>query len=256
MITIEGLSFAYEKTSVLEDVSVQIDPGETVALMGANGAGKTTLLKLVAGLLDPTEGRIRLDGEDRDESEIVVGLAPESPDDALFEGSVREEVAFFPRNRGLPVTEHVARALEDLDIEDLAERTPQTLSQGEKRLVSLAAVLSGDPGVVCLDEPTSGLDEPARSRLGAALADLSPTVLFATHDTDFAWQYADSVVVLADGSLHRHGPTASVLGDGTLDFDGLGLDEPGPVRWARQHGFDTPPESPAEAATWVSGGSD
>lgn len=256
MIDLESVAFAYDETTVLEDVSVHIEAGQTVAVMGPNGAGKTTLLKLVAGLADPDAGRIRLDGEVRADSDAVVGLAPENPDDALFEGSVRDELAFFPRNRGLPVAQHVDSALERLEIEDLAERTPQTLSQGEKRLVSLAAVLSGDPDVVGLDEPTSGLDAPARSRLGESLADLSRTVVFATHDADFAWEYADSVMVLAEGRVHHQGPSEAVLGDGELAFGSLGLDEPGPVRWARENGFETPPGTPAEAAAWRSGGSD
>ncbi len=256
MIALEDVDFAYDGTTVLQDVSAHIDAGETVAVMGPNGAGKTTVMKLVAGLLDPAAGRIRLDGEHRADSDVVVGLAPENPDDALFEGSVRDEVAFFPRNRGLPVADHVSSALEVLAIEDLADRTPQTLSQGEKRLVSLAAVLSGDPDVVGLDEPTSGLDAPARARLGESLEALSRTVLFATHDADFAWAYADAAVVLADGQVRHDGPVESVLGDGTLDFGALGLDEPGPVRWARENGFETPPADPVEAAAWLSGGPD
>lgn len=256
MIDLEAVDFAYDGTTVLHDVSATIDPGDSVAVMGPNGAGKTTVLKLVAGLLEPADGQIHLGAGDRDDSEAVVGLAPENPDDALFEGSVRDEVAFFPWNRGLSVETNVSSALESLAIEDLADRTPQTLSQGEKRLVSLAAVLSGDPDVIALDEPTSGLDAPARARLGESLAGLSCTVLFATHDADFAWAYADSALVLTEGALHRQGPVESVLGDGTLDFDALGLEEPGPVRWAREHGFDTPPASPAEAAEWLTGGTD
>lgn len=252
MIEFEDVEFGYEDgPAVFADLSFSVEEGETVALLGPNGTGKTTLLKLVAGLLEPTAGTVDV-GETDDPA---VGLAPENPDDGLFTGSVREEVAFFPRNRGLAVEAQVESALDSLGISDLAERVPQTLSEGEKRLVLLASVLAGDPDVIGLDEPTSGLDTPARDRLGETLAALDRTVLVATHDTDFAWTYADTAIIIEGGSIHRGGPIRSVLGDPELDVESLGLRRPGPVRWAAAHDFDRAPDSIAEAAAWL-GGSD
>lgn len=250
MIEFREVAFAFEDgTEVFEALSATIESGDTVALMGANGTGKTTLLKLLAGLLEPSAGSIAVDIEDP-----VIGLAPEDPDDGLFAGSVREELAFFPRNRGLDIEQAVDDALGRLDIEHLADRVPQALSQGEKRLVLLAAVLAGDPDVIGLDEPTSGLDMTGRRRFGEALEDLDRTVLFATHDADFAWEYAESVLVLDEAGLYSHESVESVLAERTLDFDALGFHEPGAVRWARRHGFDRPPASVAEAADWLEEG--
>lgn len=251
VIRFENLSFAYEDgPRVFEGLTASIESANSVAILGPNGTGKSTLLHLIAGLLEPNSGRVVLDSV----SEPTVGLAPENPDDGLFSGSVREEVAFFPRNRGLPVQAAVNRALDRLGIKDHADRVPQTLSEGEKRLVLLAAVLAGDPDVIALDEPTSGLDIPGRRRLGAELQDLDRTVLFATHDTDFAWRYADRVLILGKGEIHRSGPAKSVLANPDLDTDAVGLRRPAAVRWADAHDFESPPDSAAEAAEWLGGG--
>lgn len=250
MIRVENLSFAYEEgPSVFEGLTGRIESGNSVAILGPNGTGKSTLLHLIAGLLDPDAGRIVLDSV----SEPTVGLAPEHPDDGLFTGSVREEVSFFPRNRGLTVEAAVDRALGRLDIRELEQRVPQTLSEGEKRLVLLAAVLAGDPDVIAFDEPTSGLDTPGRRQLGAELESIDRTVVFATHDTDFAWRYADRVLILAEGEIHRSGAARSVLADPDLEMGELGLRQPGAVRWATEHEFESPPESVAEAADWLGG---
>ena len=245
MIRLERVSFGYDgRTEVFRDLSLQIPTGETVAVMGSNGSGKTTLLKLITGLLDPTAGEIDLAAN----GSTTFGFAPEDPDDALFAASVNEEVAFFPRNRGLQVDRHVEAALSTMGIEDLADRVPQTLSQGQKRLVSLAAVLSGDPAVVALDEPTSGLDAAGIERLGDALSELDRTVMMATHDSEFAWRHADRVIVLQDGGVRASGETRSVLGPEGIDFEAAGLRVPGPVRWARLRGISEPPTTAAEAA--------
>ncbi len=250
MIDVVDVSFGYtDGPQVLRSLALSIDGTPLIAVLGPNGTGKTTFLKLVAGLLEPSEGTIEFDTTDP-----AVGLAPENPDDGLFAGSVRDEVAFFPKNRGLPVDERVTAALEAMEITDLADRVPQSLSEGEKRRVLLAAVLAGDPDLVTLDEPTSGLDVPARRMLGERLIELDRPVLFATHDTDFAWRYADQAVVLHEGEVHANGPVSEVLGPEGVDHEALGLAEPGPVRWARTHGFESPPESVAEAADWLDGG--
>ncbi|MFB6109568.1 MAG: energy-coupling factor ABC transporter ATP-binding protein [Halodesulfurarchaeum sp.] len=268
MIEVTDLRFGYESgPQIFDGLTVSIPAGETVAVLGANGTGKTTFLRLLAGLLEPTSGAIEIDGDgdgdsdgDRngdgkgdDTREPVVGLTPETPADGLFAQTVEAEVAFFPENRGLPVDEHVERALTTLGIEDLADRQPHTLSQGEKRLVTIASVLSGDPDVIGLDEPTSGLDANGRRRLGDRVETLDRTVVLVTHDTDFAWRYADRVLVLTESGLEREGPTRDVLADPDFDPEGVGLRTPEPVRWARDHGVD-PPTSVAEAVTLLEGG--
>ena len=249
MIEISDLHFGYEDgPQVFDELSVEIETGRTVAVCGANGTGKSTLLRLLAGLLEPDEGTIAIEGD-----EPTLGLAPETPADGLFAASVREEVAFFPKNRDLDVEQQVAEALAALGIEQLADRSPQTLSEGQKRLVTVASVLSGAPDVVGLDEPTSGLDADAWARLGERLAALSETVLFVTHDTDFAWRYADRVLVLSPAGKERYGPPAAVLADPTFDLAEYGLREPEAVTWARRHDIDPPPQSVDAAVAALEG---
>ena len=244
MIEITDLTFEYEDgPRVFDGLSVDIETGRTIAVCGANGTGKSTLLRLLAGLLEPTAGRIRID----DREEPSLGLAPETPADGLFAATVKEEVAFFPKNRDLDIETRVADALGVLGIEHLADRTPQTLSEGQKRLVTVASVLSGAPDVIGLDEPTSGLDAESWKRLGDRLAGISETVLLVTHDTDFAWQYADRVLVLSEAGKERYGPTETVLADPEFDLAAHGLRRPEAVTWARAHDVDPPPRSVAAA---------
>ncbi|MFB6069563.1 MAG: energy-coupling factor ABC transporter ATP-binding protein [Halanaeroarchaeum sp.] len=249
MIAVNDLAYAYDDgPTVISGVDLTIDGGETVAVMGPNGAGKTTLLKLLADLHEPDAGSVEVRGE--------TGFAPEDPDDALFAETVREEVAFFPRNRGLDVEERVSTALETMGVGHLRDRLPQTLSLGEKRRVSLAAVLAGDPAVVALDEPTSGLDVPHRESLGERLGALDRTVVVATHDTDFALRWTDRVAVLANGAVAEDGAADALLGDPTRDFAALGIRPPGSVEFARDRGWTDVPSSVADAVARLEGESE
>jgi cobalt/nickel transport system ATP-binding protein len=245
MIDIQDLTYSYDAgPPAIRDVDLDIAAGETLALMGPNGAGKTTLLKCIAGLYEPDAGSI----EQADDS--VIGFAPEDPDDGLFAGTVESEVAFFPRNRGVDVTEHVDGALAAMGISHLRDRVPQTLSAGEKRLVSVASVLSGDPAVVALDEPTSGLDRRHVETLGDAVRALDRTVVVATHDADFALETADRVAIVANGTVAQTG-SAALLGDPDFDFESVGIRPPGAVQFARNRGWDDAPLTVADAASRV-----
>lgn len=234
MLSVDRLGFSYAGDEpVLDDVSLAAKPGELVAVVGRNGAGKTTLLLLLAGLEPPDSGRVAVDG--------VVGFAPADPADALFAPTVREEVAFFPRNRGLDVEDHTDRALDDMGLRGYDDRSPTALSVGEQRRTAIAAVLAGDPAVAALDEPTAGLDRRAANALGARLAGLDATVVCATHDTDFAFAHADTVVVLDGGSVRAAGRARRVLGDVHL-ARAAGIRPPGPVSWADDRGVEPPPD--------------
>ena len=242
MITADGLRFGYDREPVVADVSLALEPGETHALMGANGSGKTTLLKLFAGLYEPDGGTI-----DRPD---VVGFAPEDPRSGLFAETVAEEVAFFPTNRGLDVASRTDDALTAMDIVDIRDRDPYSLSAGEQRRVSIASVIAGDPAVLTLDEPTAGLDATGERQLAELLSDLQATILFSTHAADFAYRVADRVTFLRDGEVLATDDTHRLLADADR-CQAAGVYLPGPVRWAREHGIDPPPTTVEEAVAMV-----
>jgi energy-coupling factor transporter ATP-binding protein EcfA2 len=231
----------------LAGASFEVRSGDIHALMGSNGAGKTTLLRLVAGLRDPDAGRIEVGDSTAGDGEPVVGFAPENPKNGFFAETVEKEVAFFPSNRGLDVTERVGAALDAMDVDHLRDRMPLSLSGGEQRMVSIASVLAGDPAVLALDEPTTHLHRHAEKHLGGVLSALDRTVLLSTHDADFAFEFADTVSVVSDGTIARTGPPQEVLADLEL-LAGAGIRAPGIVEWADRHGLDRVPSSVEAAA--------
>ena len=240
-VEIRDVRYAYDDgTPVLRGASMDVSDDAVHALMGANGAGKTTLLRLVAGLREPDAGTVRIAGDD------PVGFAPENPRAGFFAETVAAEVAFFPKNRGLDVDRHVEEALAAMDVADLRDRAPLSLSGGEQRAVSLASVLAGDPAVVALDEPSSGLHAPAQRRLGELLCGLDRTVLCSTHDADFAYEFADAVSVLVDGEVVRTGDPADVLSDRDL-LARAGIRTPGLVDLAAELSLARVPSSLDEA---------
>ena len=201
LIELERICFSYtpEDAPVLRDFSLSVEAGECVALRGDNGAGKTTLFRILNGLSFPQEGVYRFDGERIDASVLKnqrraklfhkrIGYLFQNPDVMLFNASVREELAFGPRQMGLPEAEIAARTADCLalfGLEPLADKAPYHLSGGQKKQVALAAVLSLNPEVLILDEPLAGLDARTRGRLLPLLAELrqaGKTLLVATHD--------------------------------------------------------------------------
>ena len=176
--------------AILRGVDVALAPGETVALMGRNGAGKSTLLRLLAGLIEPTRGRVTRAGR--------VALLLQNPGDYFLHDRIGDDVS----GAGA-----------------LADRHPRDVSGGERQRLALELVLaSGEPPVaVCLDEPTRGMDRGHGARLAARLRELAAggaAVLVATHDAEFAAQWAVRTILLGDGRPVADAPTAEVLGGG------------------------------------------
>jgi cobalt/nickel transport system ATP-binding protein len=223
-----GIGYAYEHHRVLSDVSLTISPGERLTLLGANGSGKSTLLRTLAGSLKPDSGEVRLDGapynysrKGRNDLRRAVQMVTQDPDEQIFAASVFADVSFGPVNMGLSreeVEERVRESLATAEISDLAERVPHQLSYGQRKRVALAGALAMRPRVLLLDEPSAGLDPQATRKLAHTLnllREQGTAVVVATHDIDFAWNFAERAAVLADGTL-RVGSKEEILADKEL----------------------------------------
>lgn len=179
LIDLDGISFRYPNgNQVLEGLSLRLEEGDKIGLLGENGTGKTTLFHIILGLLKPNKGEIYIFGKRRkteqDFKKIrrAIGLLFQDSDDQIFCPSVIEDVAFGPLNMGMKhqeATERAERTLDELGISHLRNRVPYQLSGGEKRLVSMATILSMRPEILLLDEPTTGLDEKTTDRLISVL---------------------------------------------------------------------------------------
>ncbi|GAB1454746.1 ABC transporter ATP-binding protein [Spirochaetota bacterium] len=231
---IDSLSFSYpDGGRILESISLNLEPGKKMAVVGANGAGKSTLLALIAGIYTPESGTVAIgdtavDKKTMDKARSMLGFVFQDPDDQLFSASVYDDVAFGPRNQGLEepvVRSRVEAALKTVGIPDLAKRPPFRLSGGEKRMAAIATVLSMDPGLLILDEPSASLDPKARRRLIHLLTSLPQTILVATHDLDMALELCDEIAVLHDGALVAIGLASIILKDERL-LDRCGLELP------------------------------
>ena len=224
-LLVEDLAFAYpDGHQALYGVDLRVERGERVALLGPNGAGKTTLVLHLNGILAAGRGSVTVAGlpvgrRTLHEVRRRVGIVFQDPDDQLFMPTVGEDVAFGPRNLGLPepeVARRVAEALGAVGMSGYADRPPHHLSFGQRRRVAVATVLSMHPEVLVLDEPSSNLDPAGRRELAEVLESLPVTVLMVTHDLPYALQLCSRSVVLDAGRVVADGPTGELLGDAEL----------------------------------------
>jgi energy-coupling factor transport system ATP-binding protein len=210
------------EVEALRGVSLGVEPGEVLGIVGGTGSGKSTLVRHMNLLLGPTSGEVLVDGVDatalkKSELRRGVGLVFQFPEAALFAPTVEEDVAFAPRRLGLDegeVEERVRESLRMLGAEDLAARSPFALSGGEKRRVAIAGVLAMGPEVLVLDEPTAGLDPAMRDELLALilnLRDAGLSVVLVSHDLDEVAEVADRVCALHDGRVRAIGTPAGVF---------------------------------------------
>ncbi len=209
----------------VDGVSLAIERGETVAIVGHNGSGKTTLAKHLNGLFDPDQGAVRWRGEDLrglSMSEIgrQVGFVFQNPDHQIFERTVRDEVAFGPENFGLAGEEldrRVTEAIETVELDGLEEADPFNLSKGQRQRVALASILATEPEVIIFDEPTTGLDATQQARFMDLVARLNReeglTVVMVTHDMGSVAYYAPRTVVMEEGRVVADAPTREVFAD-------------------------------------------
>lgn len=228
MIMISDVHYAYDGIyRALAGVSLQIDSGERVAIVGANGAGKTTLVKHMNGLLRPQKGSVFLKKRDTKYMSVaeiarIVGLVWQNPDHQLFLDTVEKEITFGLRNIGFSTEEALQqceRTLEQLGLEGLKDRSPFSLSGGERKRVALASVLAIEPQVLALDEPTIGQDARQKENLSQLLLSLNTkgcAVVCVTHDIEFVIEHFPRTVAMADGRIIADGPTNVVLTNDTV----------------------------------------
>jgi cobalt/nickel transport system ATP-binding protein len=225
---VREVTFRYNQVTALDGLSLAIEPGKRVALLGANGSGKSTLLRMMDGLVFPEKGSVAFCGDGLTEERLQspefahgfrrrVGLVFQNPDTQLFSPTVFDEVAFGPLQLQWPkekVHSQVEQMLEMMKITHLRNRSPHHLSTGEKKHVTLASVLVLDPEVLLLDEPTAALDPQSASQMIDFLIGLRggpKTVVTTTHDLDIVEDVADHCVVFQSGRVVAEGAPANIL---------------------------------------------
>ncbi|MBP1756647.1 MAG: cbiO2 [Firmicutes bacterium] len=234
MLKIDNLSVKYQDgNQVLRGLSLSIENGETVGLIGANGAGKSTLLMTLVGILLPLEGTIEIDGLLQDKKNLRelrerIGVVFQNPDDQLFMSSVYDDIAFGLRNYGMSeenIKHKIDYIMKELGVEKLQNMSSHKLSGGEKRIIAIATILVMEPSVIVFDEPSSFLDPKTRRRLIHLLRNVPMTKLIATHDLDMALELCDRVIVLKDGQVYAQGNAKDILTNQKL-LEEAGLELP------------------------------
>jgi len=243
IVNLQNITYKYPltETPVLQDINLQINEGEFVALIGPNGAGKSTLCYTLAGFVPhffkgELTGTVEVAGIESHESTLSewvlnVGLAFQNPFNQISGAkyTVFEEIAFGLENIGVPreeMVERVERALELTDISDLADRSPYSLSGGQQQRVALTSILVMEPKVLVLDEPTSQMDPIGTREVFAVIrtmAERGMTVVLAEHKVEWIAQFADRVIALHEGKIHLDGKPGEVLTSGLLDGKGFGI---------------------------------
>ena len=218
-INCENISFSYDKTDVIDNISFEIEENDTVGIIGANGSGKTTLFKLLLGLEKPNNGKINIDEKELnkknlDEIRKKVGFVFQDSDNQLFMNTVEDEIAFVLYNKGLDekvIKSKVDNILDELDIKDLRYRRIIQLSGGEKKLVAIASILVMEPEVLLLDEPTNALDPRYRRRIIELLNKIKCTKIIASHDLDMISKTCSKTILLYKGKIVKEGKTTEIL---------------------------------------------
>ena len=220
------ICFSYpDGTSALNGINFHAGRGEFIGILGGNGSGKTTLLKILNSLLKPTGGDVYLEGDNlksiaRDRILSRVCTMFQNPDDQLFSPTLREDIAFGPRNMGLAdneVAERVEHALGAVGLSEQIDKAINALSYGQKKRACLAGVLAMDPKAILLDEPTASLDPMGTSSIMHLLKDLNVkkgvTMIMTTHSVDLVPLFIDRAVVLNLGKVVKDGSPREVFND-------------------------------------------
>lgn len=248
-IQISDLHFTYPTgVSALRGISLNIETGEQVAIVGQNGAGKTTLVKHLNGLLQPTSGQITIGDWNTKEHSVAnlarrVGYVFQNPDEQLFSKNVGIEVAFGPKNLGYTsdqVQASVKDALAMTELSDKTETNPYDLSATWRKMVALASVIAMDTPIVIFDEPTTGQDAVNVARIANVIETLrerGKTVITITHDIDFCAENFERVIALSQGKVLLDGQANDVLGKEEV-LASTYVDPPQLTRLGKRLGFN------------------
>ncbi len=224
VIELDQVSFAYEKEqTILSNLNLTIDAGESVGLIGANGTGKSTLLKILTGLLGH-EGKAEVLGleiEKNNYAEIrkKLGFVFQDSDSQLFMPTVYDDIAFAPRNYGMTaeeVEQRVEEALQRAEIPHLKYKQNYKMSGGEKRMACIAVVMAMKPEIILLDEPSITLDPYNRRTLIRNLNQMQETKLIASHDLDMIYETCERVILMDRSGIRADGPAEVILKDREL----------------------------------------
>ena len=247
-IEIKDLQFSYPAgVQALRGISLNIEPGEQVAIVGQNGAGKTTLVRHFNGLLQPTSGEVRIGDWDTRQHSVAklasrVGYVFQNPDEQLFSRDVKTEVAFGPKNLGYTgeqVEKLVTEALAMTELPDKTEMNPYDLSPTWRKMVAIASVIAMDTPIVIFDEPTTGQDAANIARMAdaiAALRERGKTVITITHDIDFCAENFERVIAMSQGTILLDGKANDVFGQDEI-LAATYVDPPQLTRLGKKLGF-------------------
>ena len=245
VITVENLTHTYSvgtpfEQTAIRDVSVTLTQGESIFVLGHTGSGKSTFVQHLNALLQPTRGKVKIDGEDINKDKISrrdvkrrVGLVFQYPEYQLFEETVAADIAFGPKNMKLSkeeIDERVREAAGFVGVEEsLFSRSPLELSGGQKRRVAIAGVIAMRPEVLILDEPTAGLDPVGSRTIMENIRDYrqksGATVLVVSHSMDDAARYCERLIVFDHGTIRMDGTPEQVFGH-TEELMEIGLNVP------------------------------
>lgn len=252
-IRLENVSYTYMKKTpyertALKEVSLTIDKGEYIAVIGHTGSGKSTMMQHLNGLLNPDAGKVFVDeidisgkGQEAKKARNKVGMVFQYPEHQIFAETIFEDVAFGPRNKGLAeeeVEKQVKAALSfvGLDYDTFANRSPFQLSGGQMRRVAIAGVVAMDPDYLILDEPSAGLDPRSRDSIFREINELyqarKMAVILVTHSMEEAAQYAKRLLVMAKGKIVIDGESSEVFRNHREALKELGVDVPQAVKLA------------------------
>lgn len=214
----QGIAYSYPgaKSNTLNDINFTLYQGETLVLMGYNGAGKSTMLNLIAGLTEPTAGKLKLLGGNVRDNAHKLGFLRQDPDLMLLADTVTREIHWHNKNFA---ADKMIDIMKRLDLTDKAEEFPLALSKGQRLRVVLAALLARQPKLLLLDEPTTGQDQQSLldiKNIIRAYITNGGTVLFCTHDVELAAEIADRVFLMSEGKLLAEGTPHEVLGNRDL----------------------------------------